>query len=226
MSPSQKSSSSYNRRATSLIIFHSLLPPPFLDSEKDLEGALFPMLQVIQSTNLILGLLAFGLGLASCSSPNPTSPKLNISRSLPDPEPYKIIRKQKPTLLSFEELVAMAESLETAQASFKKADKLFSSPFVDNTHYFQEGLPKPRLYETIGPALRVSTWNIEKSIHTSEIGEMLTSQDSFRSFLHAEALRQRNALAKAISFSSKKQTSVIAVVATYSPLNILLASSR
>ena len=164
------------------------------------------MLQVIQSTNLILGLLAFGLGLASCSSPNPTSPKLNISRSLPDPEPYKIIRKQEPTLLSFEELVAMAESPETAQASFKKADKLFSSPFVDNTHYFQEGLPKPRLYETIGPALRVSTWNIEKSIRTSEIGEMLTSQDSFRSFLHSEALaeedtlnealRQRNALAE------------------------------
>ena len=100
----------------------------------------------------------------------------------------------------------MAKSPRTSQAAFKKAEKLFASPFIDNSHYFKHGPPKPREYERIGPSLRVSTWNLEKSVRTIDVAQMMKSLGSFQTQLrpdvlkneakYQEALRQRNILAQ------------------------------
>lgn len=142
-----------------------------------------------QSSIRIFGLSLLLPLLFSCQSSS-SKPEVNISRAAKDPQPYNILSTRRPTPLQFNELVAMIESPETAQAAFKKADKLFTSPFIDNLHYRKHGLPKVREYERIGPALRISTWNIEKSIRTQEVAEILTSADSFRAQLNPETVAE------------------------------------
>lgn len=144
--------------------------------------------------------------LSSCQSFRSSSAATSISRVAHDPEPYTIVRKITPEVLSFQELVSMVEKPKSAVAkrSFKKAQKLFASPFIDNSHYYQRGLPEPYVYEELGPCLRVSSWNIEKSIQTKEVAGMLTSLETFRSQLapkvledeklYEEVLRQRERL--------------------------------
>ena len=150
-------------------------------------------------------LLVFPLLLIACQGHKP-QPREGISRAVHDPRPYRILTNREPTLLSLEEMITMVKNPAKAQASFEKAEQLFASPFINNSQYFQHGPPKPLIYEKIGPALRVSTWNLEKSIRTADVANMLTSLEGLQSQLrpevltnkeqYEEALRQRNILAQ------------------------------
>ena len=151
-------------------------------------------------------LVAFFLLLInSCQTSKKPHIEANISRATKDPDSYKIITKSSPSLLTFDELsVLLKQHGEDTKAS-KKMTKLFSTPFIDNTHFRKHGMPKPTHYKGLGPSLRVSTWNIEKSIKIDNVARALSSESSFKSNLKTQtleqielyenALRQRSALA-------------------------------
>ena len=142
--------------------------------------------------------------ICSCLSSH-QRPKSNISRALKDPKPYKIVTKSSPELLTFDELSSLLKQHGEHTQAAKKASALFTSPFIDNTHFKKHGMPKPRSYEGLGPSLRVSTWNIEKSIQISNVAKVLSSEKTFKGQLksklledpstYQDALRQRTALA-------------------------------
>lgn len=120
-------------------------------------------------------------------------------------KPVKVLRKSQPELLSFKELSSLAENPVPTGALAVKYNKLLSTPFIDNSAYFRSGMPKTAIHPTLGESLRVSTWNIEKSIKAYEVGKMLTSESYFESgmrdkvkvapLVKSEAIRQRATLA-------------------------------
>ena len=143
--------------------------------------------------------------LSSCQTSKLPDPSAHISTAARDPYPYQIVKKKSPELLSLKELTTVLEDPKASNHATKKAERLMSSPFIDNTHYYRHGLPKPNIYPELGPCLRVSTWNIEKSINVAEATKSLTSASVFEAQLRPEvrkskkarntALRQRLALA-------------------------------
>lgn len=143
--------------------------------------------------------------MVSCQVPDPVAPGAKISTIIPDPYPYKIVRERSPKLLSSKELAEISRNPNSNGSASHKANQLFSTPFLDNTRYFSKGIPKPQLHPVIGPSIRISTWNIEKSIHARGVAEALSSEGTFREHmlpdiledeeLSNEALRQRADLA-------------------------------
>ena len=141
----------------------------------------------------------------SCQPSSRNLSDLNISRAEKDPDPYHIVTKRTPSLLNFDELTTLLKKHGQDTQASKKAEKLFSSPFIDNTHFKKHGIPKINNYEGLGPSLRVSTWNIEKSINIANAAEAISCENVFKDNLssktlsdqysHDEAIRQRAALA-------------------------------
>ena len=152
------------------------------------------MVRIVFRQIWVVFLMGGWLLLSSCQSFRSSPSATTISRAIQDPEPYTIVRKRTPEILSFQERVSMVEKPESAGAkrAFEKAQKLFASPFIDNSHYYQKGLPEPNVYERLGPCLRVSSWNIEKSIRTKKVAGMLTSLETFRSQLDPRVLKKKD----------------------------------
>lgn len=138
--------------------------------------------------------------------PDPVAPGAKISTTIPDPYPYKIVRERSPDLLSYSELAELSSDPNSTSRARDKADKLFKTPFLDNSRYFSKGIPKPLIHPDIGPSIRISTWNIEKSIRIKDVAEALESETEFRELLlpdiredaemRDEAIRQRADLAE------------------------------
>jgi len=160
------------------------------------------MTSSIPSKVLVLGTLFLTY---SCQSTLQPKDEPSISRASKDPTPYTLNNSSTPTLLNFDELTTLLKTYGQETKASQKADKLFSTPYIDNSHYQKHGLAKPNTYTKIGKALRISTWNIEKSRKVSEVANALTSEKYFISQLKdktvnnkkrlTEALRQRTALA-------------------------------
>ena len=123
----------------------------------------------------------------------------------PDGSKVKIVKNSRPVLLSFKELRTLAENPHPGGKVEGKLDELLKTPYIDNSVYFRSGIPEARVYDELGPSIRVSTWNVEKSVRAYEAGEALASASAFEKMLrpeyrgetsaHAEALRQRAVLA-------------------------------
>ena len=143
------------------------------------------------------------LFLASCQSVDVS--ENSIAKSLSDPNPDTILKNRSANLLSKKELVKLLRQKNGAVKASQKADELFRTPFVDNSFYEKYGLPKPSMNPILGPSLRVSTWNVEKSINVREVAQSLSSEQYFIDHLkedvlddkegYKEALRQRADLA-------------------------------
>ena len=162
------------------------------------------------STKAALGVCCFLL-IYSCQPFNKAHIESNISRAKKDPQPYKIITKSSPSLLNTDELSTLLQeygkTTSTSKGSkiSKKVAKLFSTPFIDNSHFKKHGLPKPGDHPNLGKSLRVSTWNIEKSINVTSAANALSSEKAFianlkpgtlkKQHLYNDAIRQRASLA-------------------------------
>ena len=157
-------------------------------------------------TKKTLSLLAVA-GLVSCQSLSGLRSDSNeiITISEKGANPVKIVRKSGPELLTYKELRILAENPIPTGALAVKYKKLLSTPFIDNSVYFKSGIPKASIHPTLGKSLRISTWNIEKSIKAYEVGKILTSEAQFVKDMkdkirkipaaHSEAVRQRAAIA-------------------------------
>ena len=130
--------------------------------------------------------------------------KLDISEQSKDPNPDQILVDHSPELLTIEELESLLRQKDKATETSQKADRLFNSAFVENSHYRSNGLPKHNIHPLLGPSIRLSTWNIEKSLHVNEAAQALNSEKAFiKQFssntlknkkVYNEAIRQRAAL--------------------------------
>jgi len=156
---------------------------------------------VINATTIILGIVTGAL-LVSCQTKVPTGSITTISK---DPEPDSPLKKRTADLLSYDDLVVLLKQKGQPTKASKKAEQLFQSPFVNNNIYEKYGLPNPTIHPTLGPSIRVTTWNIEKSIQVQDIAKSLSSEEHFSKHLKGtvrtdkeelhNALRQRADLA-------------------------------
>ena len=122
-----------------------------------------------------------------------------------DGKKVALVKSSGPDLLSFKELRRLVEDPKPDGELGAKLQKLLSTPYIDNSVYYRSGIPEAREYDKIGPAIRVSTWNVEKSVRAYEVGQALSSPAAFEKMLrpeyrgesmaHSEAIRQRAALA-------------------------------
>ena len=147
------------------------------------------------------------LGLFSCHRNALYGSHANtiITSSTKSSTPVKFVRKSGPQLLNFEELTSLAENPKPEGRLAKKVEKLLSTPFIDNSAYFRSGMPEASFHPILGRSLRVSTWNIEKSIQTFAVAQALTSEKQFDEMLmpeikedpetYQETLQQRATLA-------------------------------
>jgi len=136
--------------------------------------------------------------LHSCNGILPKASEASISRAVKDPEPYEIVEKSGPTLLDFDELTILLKQHGDDTAASKKMDKLFSTPFIDNTQFKKHGMPKPIHYENFGDTLRISTWNIEKSKNIAAAANALTSEKDFKKGLKLKVLSSEKKLSNAL----------------------------
>lgn len=136
--------------------------------------------------------------ICSCLPSSRCHNESNISRAPKDPNPYKIVTQSSPKLLSFDELTSLLKEPGKNTHASQKADALFSSPFIDNTHFKKHGLPKPNHYQNLGPSLRVSTWNIEKSIKIANVAKALSSESAFKANLKPKVLKKQSAVEEAL----------------------------
>jgi len=156
---------------------------------------------VINATTIILGIVTGAL-LVSCQTKVPAGSISTISK---DPEPDSPLKKRTADLLSYDDLVVLLKQKGQPTKASKKAEQLFQSPFVNNNIYEKYGLPNPTIHPTLGPSIRVTTWNIEKSIQVQDIAKSLSSEEHFSKHLKGtvrtdkeelhNALRQRADLA-------------------------------
>ena len=146
-------------------------------------------------------------GLASCQnfSRFDTEDKIIRASAKGGLETVTITRKSEPKLLNFKELVSLAENPKPVGKLAEKYNKLLTTPFVNNSEYFRSGMPETSVHPTLGPSLRISTWNVEKSVKVFEVAQALTSESDFTQMLrpeiqnepaaYADTIRQRAALA-------------------------------
>ena len=142
------------------------------------------------------GAAAVFLLLTACQTVN--YQKLNISEQVKDPKPDKILFDYSPELLTNKELESLLRNKDKVTETSQKADRLFSSAFVDNSHYRSNGIPKHNVHPLLGPSIRLSTWNIEKSIHVNEVAQALSSEKNFIEQLSSKTLKNKRVYSKAV----------------------------
>lgn len=131
--------------------------------------------------------------------------KAPITTEGKDPLSSTVLKNSSPSLLNVNELNVLLRQPGKNTAANRKAEALFRAPFVDNSAYHKSGMPKPTEHPIVGPSLRVSTWNIEKSMRLNDVAKALSSEKEYVSNLqeavlldperYSEALRQRVDLA-------------------------------
>ena len=170
--------------------------------------------KVTKKIRTLLPLCGVPLLFSSCQLSPTSIAKSPLQTAEKSPVSKHALPNSYPELLNADELKVLLRQHGENTAEARKAEKLFSSPFVDNSAYYKNGLPEPTQNPILGPSLRVSTWNIEKSIHVKEAAEILNSEQAYISDLKDEilnhpesynaALRQRADLANSDIFLSQE----------------------
>jgi endonuclease/exonuclease/phosphatase family metal-dependent hydrolase len=89
-------------------------------------------------------------------------------------------RYQAPNLLTFDELVRLSSTAKPSGDLAIHLDNVLSEPFVSN-EASAEGLePRRPIVASLGPVLRVASWNIERGLNFDLIRAALTDPEEFR----------------------------------------------
>lgn len=149
------------------------------------------------SLSLLTLLFAF---FTACQSPkvNPAGGSISNLENDPNPNAKNFVGDRSPQLLSLSELTSFLDKSSKNSLVVEKAKRLFSSPFIDNSFYKKNGIPKHHHYPSFGDALRITTWNIEKSINIDEVAKMLRSKDHFKASLSPKVLKKKNKYEQAL----------------------------
>ena len=102
------------------------------------------------------------------------------------------IRSSQPSLLNYQELVALEQQETPDPALAKKLNTLLTTPFIDNKAYFSGIKPLRPDLKGLGPSLRLVEWNIERGIKFDEIKALLTDKQGFLAMVHSDATNDTN----------------------------------
>lgn len=97
------------------------------------------------------------------------------------------VRPKNPTLLSFEELIALYELATPPAPLAQKLEDILQTPFVENragTFPFAPGADRAR---TSAQRLRVAHWNIERGLAFEDLQAALSGRAAFAQRLRAQA---------------------------------------
>jgi endonuclease/exonuclease/phosphatase family metal-dependent hydrolase len=97
------------------------------------------------------------------------------------------IRSSQPSLLNYQELVALGEQETVDPPLADKLHILLTTPFVNNEAYFSGIKPMRPDVKGMGPALRIVEWNIERGAEFDAIKLSLTDKQGFLAKVHNEA---------------------------------------
>jgi endonuclease/exonuclease/phosphatase family metal-dependent hydrolase len=101
-------------------------------------------------------------------------------------------RTSQPTMMSYQELVALGEEEAIDPALGAKLHTLLTTPFVNNEAYFNGIKPLRPDLKGMGPSLRLVEWNIERGIELDKIQLLLTNKQGFIGEEHGEAASNTN----------------------------------
>jgi len=99
-------------------------------------------------------------------------------------------KNQQPDFLTYDELKIISAKPQPGGSLEKKLNKLWVTPAINNDAFFSGAKPLKPSDPKLGPILRVTTWNIEKSLHIPEVIRVLTSKDAFSDMLDPERMNQ------------------------------------
>src|SRR5580693_7362887 len=91
---------------------------------------------------MLLSLIGYSLALFA-AAPNPTGPEV----------------------LTFDELVYLADTNQPPEPLAEKLDKLLKTPFLNNQATLNSVQPHRPSVDGLGPVLRVAEWNIERGLN-------------------------------------------------------------
>jgi endonuclease/exonuclease/phosphatase family metal-dependent hydrolase len=92
----------------------------------------------------------------------------------------------EPALLSYDELVQLSLDQPLTPVLQEKLRVVTTTPFINNEAYFHGARPRPLVLPTLGPSLRVASWNIERGLELDDIQLFLTDPDAFMAQVAAE----------------------------------------
>ena len=91
----------------------------------------------------------------------------------------KYVRRQQPTMFSYDELVALGTSKKISAELADKLHAITTTPFLSNEAYYQGAQPhRPKLAQ-LGSSLRVVAWNIERGLQLDGIKLLFTNTEEF-----------------------------------------------
>jgi endonuclease/exonuclease/phosphatase family metal-dependent hydrolase len=90
-----------------------------------------------------------------------------------------VLPDQQPALPGFREIQTLTPSDQPIPAAVQaKVEKLFATPFVHHQKTIERS-PQLATNSTLGPFIRVASWNIEKSLAILEVAEALKNREAF-----------------------------------------------
>lgn len=159
-------------------------------------------------------MLMFAWVGTSCSTiPRKNAPRTELvgtgpAVTFPSDIRQRLAPQQTPDFLTHAELVALSKDPAPKGATAQKLERFWRTPVVSNDAYLSGRRPHVQSTSALGPALRVATWNIEKSLNITQVVAALTSPSAYSAMinekrapagsrLREEMLRQRQRLASA-----------------------------
>ncbi|HWP44429.1 MAG TPA: endonuclease/exonuclease/phosphatase family protein [Blastocatellia bacterium] len=92
-----------------------------------------------------------------------------------------------PEVLSYDEVLSLAQPEEVNGDLHAKLDALLSTPFVSNEAYMSGIVPELSESEKLGRIIRVGFWNVQRGVKVEEIKMALERPEEFERRIKAEA---------------------------------------
>ncbi len=199
------------RRGYVKIVTPLLLPDTssWLSSKRNVRESVFQvrrMLLPVLTTVLLPGCGTFPLDGKKRYAAARTTPVVTEGKVVfPKTSARPAIRRQEPEYLSFDEIRYLSKKPEGTPAIRAKLQSLWTTPVVSNEAWYAGVRPDVKSTPTLGPMLRVASWNIEKSLNIRQVTKALTSDPAYEAMMNAkkappgshrraEMLRQRERL--------------------------------
>jgi len=96
------------------------------------------------------------------------------------------VHDSEPKLLSYDELVQLSLDQPLTPELAEKLRVITTTPFINNSAYFDGARPRALKEAGLGPSLRVAFWNIERGLELDDIQLLLRDKDAFMAKVEKE----------------------------------------
>src|SRR6185437_12583115 len=96
------------------------------------------------------------------------------------------VKDSEPKLFSYDELVQLSLAQPLSPELAEKLRVITTTPFINNSAYFDGARPRTLKEAGLGPSLRVAFWNIERGLELDDIQLLLRDKDAFMAKVEKE----------------------------------------